>query len=203
LKNIVEYRDHYTGRPGIVIGGGAAAPRQIASLPADVINDAVLYAVNHHAFHLLPPHYIDHVVYMDNPLRDRHKALANIAGAVRNLDSERVLTHPGRISQNPGVSSFGLPFKGFWDGGFSSTLATWCACYMGCDPVILVGMDCYQVRNEKGSLYLDGSPDPQAAKNPLKDHIAAWRPALDHCPHPDRIVAAGGPLVEIFGRYRG
>lgn len=198
MKNLE--KDYHAGRPGIIIGGGASAVADLRSLPPEIINQAVFYALNQNAFYLLPPHHIDYVVFMDNPVRMRNKALAGIPGAIRNLDFERVLTHPGRISQNPSVSAYRLPFGGYWDGGFTGSLATWVACYMGCDPVILTGCDCYTVR-QSGSFYYSGKADPFCSDYPLENHLNAWRPALEKCPHPERIKAASGPLMQIFGRY--
>jgi hypothetical protein len=92
-----------------------------------------------------------------------------------------------------------LPRGEWWDGGFSSTLATWFALWKGFDPVILCGMDCYQGA-EKYCHPRPGFYHP-VFDTPLENHLRAWRLAFKKCPHPERIRAMSGPLAQVFGAY--
>ena len=83
-----------------------------------------------------------------------------------------------------------------WIGEYSSSLATWLACWLGCEPVLLCGMDCYQ-----GQRSPDADPRDLAYTYPLEQHLKFWRQAFERCPHAERIRAMSGPLVEVFGKY--
>lgn len=181
MIDITELKDKYFGRPAAVLGGGPSDRSDFARLPKDTI----LIAVNNHALFYCKP---DYMVFMDIPNTQEFPELAH---AVETFDGLRV-------SQTP-LSDIYIKSAKYWDGGFSSTLATWFACYLGCDPVILCGMDCYQGA-VKYSHPRDDFYHP-AMDAPLEDHLNAWRPALLNCPYPYRIKAMSGPLVQIFGQY--
>lgn len=163
-----------------ILGGGPSLVEDLARLPGD----CVLISVNDHALYHCKP---DYLVHMDN---DFDKAPALKAA----LDVfEGVVVSP---FSNSGVA---LPKGEWWDGGFSSTLATWFALWRGFDPVILCGMDLYQGEQK----YCHPRPDfyHPCFDDPLENHIRAWRLALKKCPNPERIRAMSGPLVFVFGQY--
>jgi len=165
-----------------VLGGGPSLPADLFRLP----KDCVLISVNDHALNFCKP---DYLVHLDN---DFEKAPALKAA----LDVfEGVVVSP---FENSGVV---LPKGEWWDGGFSSTMATWFALWKGFDTVILCGMDCYQGEEK----YCHPRPDfyHPVFDYPVENHLKAWRLAFDHCPHPERIRAMSGPLVEIFGIFGG
>jgi hypothetical protein len=70
---------------------------------------------------------------------------------------------------------------------------------MECNPVILCGMDCYQGE----VMYCHPRPDfhHPVFDAPLEAHLERWRQAFSACPHPERIRAASGPLVDVFGAF--
>lgn len=171
----------HCGHPAAILGGGPSLPDDLARLPPE----CVLIAVNNHALYYCNP---DYMVFMDIPNAQEFPELANAVETFTGL----------RISQTP-LSDVDIKGSGYWDGGFSSTLATWFGCYLDCNPVILCGMDCYQ--GEKKYPYERDFYHP-AMDAPLADHINAWRPALKKCPHPERIKAMSGPLIELFGQYK-
>lgn len=179
--DIRELRDKFTGRPAAVLGGGPSLPGDLARLPQDTI----LIAVNNHALHFCKP---DYMVFMDIP----GDQTPDLAEAVRTFDGLKV-------SQTP-LSDIYIKSEKYWDGGFSSPLATWFALYLGCNPVLLCGMDCYQGEIK----YAVPRPDfyHPSMDAPLKDHLNAWRPAFENCPHPERIKAMSGPLVQMFGLHQ-
>ena len=164
-----------------ILGGGPSLPEDLKRLP----KDCVLISVNDHALYFCEPEYL---VHMDNDFEsapELGRALKTFAGTIVSP------------FENSGVK---LPKGEWWDGGFSSTLATWFALWKGFDPVILCGMDCYQGPVK----YCHPRPDfyHPVLDFPLENHIRAWRPALTRCPKPERIKAMSGPLVELFGQYK-
>lgn len=70
---------------------------------------------------------------------------------------------------------------------------------MGCNPVILCGMDCYQGENKYFHPYNDDVP---SFHYPLDFHLRPWKEDARHlCPHPERLKAMSGPLMNVFGSY--
>lgn len=166
-------------RAAAVLGGGPSLGSDISKLP----DDCLLIGVNDHALHVCTPHVL---VHMDNDF-EKYPALG---AALEQFDGEVVSPFEN--------SHVRLP-KGWWDGGFSSTLATWLACSRGYEPVILCGMDCYQGEVK----YCHERPDfyHPVFDFPLENHLRAWRLAFRKCPNPGVIRAMSGPLVEVFGQY--
>ena len=88
-----------------------------------------------------------------------------------------------------------------WTGHYSSCTATWLALYMGCNPVILCGMDLYQ---GKQKYFYKTDKDSPVFHMPLDHHLRPWvEEARARLPHPERVRAASGPLVDVFGKYEG
>jgi hypothetical protein len=168
-------------KPAAVLGGGPSLPDDLKRLPKGTL----LIAVNQHAIRLCKPNII---VFMDKPYENQEM------GVVLPWAKER---HVLLVSQLKEYSQIDIG-PSYWDGGFSSSLATWLACELGCNPVLLCGMDCY--KGEKKYFY-DYKNNHPCVNYPLENHLAAWRPALEKCPHPERIKAMSGPLVEIFGEW--
>lgn len=177
FRKMSEYRNRFKGRPAAVLGGGPSLPADMARLP----KDCLLIAVNYHAFHLCQP---DFMVYNDHPGQDpileaevqRHRA---------------VLVSPEPTSD----IEFDEPV---WVGFYSSNTAAWFALWMGCDPVILCGMDCYQ----GDRVYFHEYEDKPNYHLPLDHHIRPWiEDAKNMLPGWERIRVMSGPLVDLFGRY--
>jgi hypothetical protein len=168
-----------------ILGGGPSLPSDLKRLP----KDCTLISVNHHALRLCVP---DYMVYMDDP--------GKITVLAEGLEKARAMgvkvIHP-----RADASDIALPKGEMWDGGFSSTFATWFALWMGFETVVLCGMDLYQGENkyfyERTGFYHPCFDDP------LENHVRAWRLAFKHCPHPERIRAMSGPLIEVFGAFDG
>lgn len=88
------------------------------------------------------------------------------------------------------------------DFGFTSGNATWVAQILGCSPVVLAGMDCYQ--DPRGYCH-DFRLQPNAAgfaavidrgRSRLDDSLARWRRVRDAAWNPADIYAVSGPLVD-------
>src|SRR3989304_1509576 len=118
-----EYRDRYAGRPAAVLGGGPSLIEDMKKLPAGCI----LIAVNYHAFLFCQP---DFMVYNDQP-----QSTPELLAAVNEAKAIRVSPEPS--------SDIDFDVE-VWTGFYSSNTAAWFASWLGCDPVILCGMDCYQ-----------------------------------------------------------
>jgi hypothetical protein len=175
--NIQSLRNFHASRPGAVLGGGPSLQADAARIP----KHAVKIAVNHHALAIVRAQFM---VFWDDPARN-----ATLALAARSRLAIRV-------SPLLAWSDVDLSNAGWWKGQFSSHLATWFACWMGCDPVLLCGMDCYQ-----GERPPDADPRDYAYQMPLAEQLDGWREALTKCYFPHRIKAVGGPLITVFGEW--
>lgn len=165
--------------PAAILGGGPSLPKDLKRLP----EDCLLIAVNDHAFHHCGPHVL---VY-----QDRLSWSPRVADVMEDFSG--VVVCPWKNSHVK------LPVD-WWDANQSSCLATWYACWMGFSPVILCGMDCYQ-GDVKYCHPVKYNPALPIFNTPLNYHLDLWRGAFEACPHPERIRAMSGPLVEVFGKY--
>jgi hypothetical protein len=173
-------KDRHAGRPGAVLGGGPSLPEDMKRLPAG----ALLIAVNYHALKLGP---VDFMVYNDQPESD-----PRLMEAVRA--HEQLLASPDPSSD----IQFDVPV---WTGFYSSNTATWLALWMGCGPVILCGMDCYQGER---TYFHDYSHDSPCFHYPLEEHLRPWKEdGLRLLPHVERVRVMSGPLQRVFPVYEG
>lgn len=142
----------------------------------------MLISVNDHAFRYCTP---DVLVHQDK---------------LRNVFALREIVNgfKGMIVSPHEDSHVTLPAEA-WRGDFSSSLATWFALWSDYNPVILCGMDLYQGKVKYCHPRL--GVDHVAWHAPLENHLRFWRQAFVRCPHPERIRAMSGPLVQLFGRY--
>ena len=171
-------RDRYLGRPAAVLGGGPSLPEDLKRLP----EGCLLIAVNHHAFHFCRP---DYMVYNDAP--------------ETNPLQEKAVREHRAIHVSPEPTSDVLFDVDVWTGFFSSNTAAWFALWMGCSPVILCGMDCYQgpVKHCPPSTY-----HSEMFEFPLDFYTRPWIEEGRHClPHVERVKVMSGPLIELFGEY--
>lgn len=177
MKLMSVFRNKYAGRPAAVLGGGPSLPGDMERLP----KDCVLIAVNHHALKLCKPSFM---VYNDHP-----DDFSGLDEAVRTFKGIKVSPEP--------TSDIKFDVE-VWTGFYSSNLATWLALWMGCDPVLLCGMDCYQGEKKYFHEYED-SPHLHYA---LEHYINPWvEDARNLLPNWQRVRAMSGPLTGIFGAY--
>jgi hypothetical protein len=178
MVSIHDLKDVYAGRPGAVLGGGPSLPEDLSHVPAW----AVLISVNQHALLISRA---DYLVFMDVPHPLRH---AELYDAVKEFAGVKV--SPQRDWSDvdlQGQRRIAL-------GDYSGHLATWLALWMGCEPVILAGMDCYQ----GDEAYYYKRPRPRKPKPTLKQALRGWM-RVKEWPGAERIRAVSGPLVEVFG----
>jgi hypothetical protein len=183
MIKLSSFRDKHAGKPAAILGGGPSLVEDIKRVP----RDAIMIAVNYHGFYHCPPdHPPMYMVYNDRPGTNPLQVLA-----VQEHKAIHVSPEPSSDVE------FDVP--DVWTGFFSSNTAAWFALWMGCDPVILCGMDCYQgpVKHCPPSTY-----HSEMFEFPLDFYTRPWREdCKNSVPHPERLKAMSGPLVEIFGAY--
>ena len=177
-----ELFEKYKGRPAAVLGGGPSLPEDLKRLP----DDCLLIAVNDHALHFCEP---DYLVFMDIPDPDK---LPELYYALHTYEGIKV-------SPQMDLTDVNVRTVKYWDGGFTSTFATWFGLYLGCDPLLLCGMDCYQGEVK----YCHPRPNfhHPVFDFPLENHLRAWRLCFKHLERASSIRAVSGPLVQVFGQY--
>ena len=182
MKLLSKLENKYAGRPAAVLGGGPSLPGDLARLP----RRCLLISVNYHAFHHCEPRWM---VYLDDPLGNEH---------MMRIIRDKSVTKVCPDSEYGGDVKMDVPY---WRGTVSSTTATWLALWMGCDPVILCGMDLYR-GDVKYCHELHPGLDAPALHYPLADHMRPWQ---EECrgsvPHPARIRVMSGPLIGLFPAY--
>jgi len=174
----------HLGLPALILGGGPTLPIDVNKSPPESLK----IAVNHHAYFCGID--ADYMVFCD-----RRWIQPDLNEAVQQFQGVKISIYQGQ-------SHYALPDDA-WYNGTSATLAVWLACYMGCDPVLLCGFNCYQ-----GSrVYChDDAKKPSDIKHlvnaPLQNHLDVWGPAISRCPNSQAIRAVSGPLITIFGSWQ-
>ncbi len=179
MLSLLDIKDIHTDQPAAILGGGPSLMNDVGHIPPH----SLLIGVNDHAIHagILP----DMLVVMDDPACK--PALLQVVNNFNGLI----------ISKHREYSDVELIEGAYWR-DLSSMTAAWIAAHMGCAPILLCGMDCYQGTK----MYCHDKDDgiPKAIyKRTLDQHLAHWRKAFDRIPHPGRIRAVSGPLLDVFG----
>lgn len=78
----------------------------------------------------------------------------------------------------------------------SALMASWAAWIMGCAPIVIVGVECFQ-----GKTYLD-DPDLKTSGHtlPLKEHLKRWERLKQYAPQ-GQFRPVSGPLLQVFPAY--
>ena len=185
LIKLKDLKDAHKGRPALVLGGGPSLLPDVERASALLHESPVLVAVNHHAVMTgLEPFYM---VFMDDPIH-----LPNLFQVAKDF---------GGIKLSPLLEYTDVDMRGvnYWNGPCTDKVASWLALFMGCDPVVLCGMDLYQ-----GDVKYShpGEPNFKPIYNiELEEHIRRWKRGFvpGVCPGIERLRAASGPLVDVFG----
>jgi len=182
VNSIKELKNKHAGKPIAVLGGGPNLSDDLAQIP----RDSILLGVNAHASKLVS---VDYFLFSDSP--DSTNWTADLEQGVR--------VHEGRrISIVPGFSDWEMDVD-YFHGGMTGTFATWAASYMGGNPILLCGMDCWQ--SKKVYFHSDADETHICQTYPLENSLNAWRPVLEQCENGANVRAVSGPLVDIFGEY--
>jgi hypothetical protein len=175
-----EMKNKYKNQTAAILGGGPSLLSDMEKLP----KGCLLIAVNYHALYYCEPTFM---VYNDRPETNPLQVLA--------VEEHRAI----HVSPEPSSDViFDVP--SVWTGFFSSNTAAWFALWMGCDPVILCGMDCYQgpVKHVPPSTYHSPMFDC-----PLDFYIRPWvEDCKNSVPHPERLRSVSGPLTDVFKVYQ-
>lgn len=166
----------HVGRPAVCIGGGPSGPWAFVPFFGGVApRDAVVLSANDHGYRcgLFPP--VDFIVACDDGMGEVCRPYgAPIISPKRWADIRDL----HRVDNNSG------------------RLAVYAAWVMGCAPIVLIGMDCYD-----GATYFD-RPDAVSAGNnkTIEQHIRRWRQLTELAPG-IMIRATSGPLLEVFPKF--
>lgn len=171
--------DKFAGRPAAVLGGGPSLPSDLERVP----KDALLIAVNYHAFYYCEPRFM---VYNDTP-----ETNPLMVQAVREHRAIHVSPEP--------TSDVVFDIPDVWTGSFSSNTATWFALFLGCKPVILCGMDCYQGTQKHCA---PSTYHSEMFDMPLDFYTRPWvEDCRNSVRHPENLFVMSGPLTSIFPAY--
>lgn len=179
MIHISELKDKYKGRPAAVLGGAVSLDADLECVLSHC--EPVLIAVNDHALAICEP---DYLVYMDNP--GKYPPLKAGLESFRGIKVSPL--------QDSDVC---LQAVSWWNGGFSSSLATWLACYLGCKPVLLCGFDLYQNR-QKHRIPRPGDDTNQVFFYTLESQLRPWIKGKKEWGL-EQVRAVSGPLAgEVF-----
>jgi hypothetical protein len=184
---VAELRNKHQGKAGAVRGGGPSLGKDLNILTQSSPDggwSGIVISVNQHG---LTRGWMDYTVFLDT-----WQELVKMSG----IPEAEIRERSGYLVSRQPESDVDLGGSSWWQGRFSGQLACWLACWMGCNPVLLCGMDLYQNQVPAGE-----DPRNLAYQTPLEEHLQGWREAFWRCPHPERIRAVSGPLVEVFGEY--
>ena len=179
-----DYLDLHAGEPGAILGGGPSLIDDLTEVPRGV----VAFGINRHAAMLRP---VDYTVVYDqrDDLADlRRPSYAGTVITPYDDNSEVVL--PDRML---GDAKRGRMMAS------TGCAALWLAEYMGCSPIWLCGMECYQGPD----IYWHGGEATREQLailgiKPLEYHVAPWRRTRELLRHPKRVHAVSGPLLDVF-----
>ncbi len=178
-RKLSDMKNLFKDVPAAILGGGPSLPQDIKKLP----EDCLLIAVNYHGLYYCEPHFM---VYNDVP-------------STNPLMEKAVAEHKVTLVSPEPTSDILFDVPNVWTGFFSSNTATWFALWMGCNPVILCGMDCYQgaVKHCPPSDY-----HSQMFDMPLDFYTRPWiEEGKNLLPNVERVRVVSGPLVDVFGAY--
>jgi hypothetical protein len=167
VKLLNELAGHHRGRIAVVIGGAPSRLTEIAQCP----EDAVFLSANDHG---CKQRRCDYIASLEN-----FEALFRPYGVPI-------------ISRRP-WADFVVQEKRLPN---SAALGAWAAWVMGCAPIIIIGVECYQ-----GGTYADDSTAKSAGRDrPLAWHLEIWSRLKTVAPGGD-FCTVGGPLLTIFPRW--
>lgn len=184
MLRLSSLRNKRAGRPAAVLGGGPSLLVDLQAVRGLYKHDSslVLIAVNYHALVIgIKPHYM---VYNDEPESDPAGEMPRYIHTFKGI----------KVSLD--ASSDVKMDVDYWEGMYSSNLATWFAQWLGCVPIYLCGMDCYQ--GERVYCH-DYEHDAPSFHYPLDDHLRIWQEEGVHKIRVEAVRAVSGPLQRIFG----
>jgi hypothetical protein len=179
MISISDLQDIHAGRPAAVLGGGPSLPEDLKQIPTG----CVLISVNQHALQLVKA---DYLVFLDDPLTE-----PDLLEAIRAFEGIKVSRRRewADVELGPPVAKRRM---GQYTGHVAALFAEW----LGCDPLLLLGMDCYQ----GGQIYFYQRPRWRQRRLTMAKALGGWKQVKKDSLHPERIKAVSGPLVDVFGK---
>lgn len=174
----------YENYPAIIIGGGPSAPLQYLKCP----KVAVRISVNQHGC-IMDKCKCDYIVAIDRIL---DKPLPIGGGKTAKLTKFCVpILSPHAVADG----DFLLARQPVEHNG--AIVAAHCAYKMGCNPVIIIGIDCYT-----GDGVYFHTPDAKSSGTVqhISHHINRWKSFARKVPDAN-IKIIGGPLEGTFHKY--
>jgi len=162
---LAELALRYAGRAGVAMGGGESLPEQVARCP----DDAIYVSANQHGALLRA---VDFIVSIDGNEADVRPHGAPVIG--------RRVWCDYRIQD-------------WQDFHYCGPTAAWVLRVLGCHPVILAGMDCYQ----GGTYHHDPAARSTGRLVSREEHVQHWRNLVPHMLG-TAVRSCGGPTAEIF-----
>ena len=179
----------HAGRAAVIVGGGQSIRTALPKCPSD----ALYIGVNDHGARYLKDHAelgrrIDYIVACDK-IEERARADVGLPGMTRDGTPWGVPV----ISRHPWADHRLL----YMPGTCSGQAAAWVARFMGCAPVILVGMDLY-----RGSTYVD-APKAKSSGFLITDmeHAKRWWDVVRRYPYQYVTIDCHILIADRFGVY--
>ena len=169
----------HAGRAGIAMGGGPSLPEQVARAP----EGALLISANEHGCFL---RRCDFIMACDDLSNKPLKAPDGRTVKIRDLGTPI-------ISSRRSIADVYYSTAPLNNSGICAAWALW---VMGCAPILLAGMDCFQ-----GGTYFHNHKAISTGNNlQLIHHLNKWRRLKAKIPRAP-IRSLGGPTAEVFPAY--
>lgn len=166
-KNISDLVWKHKGQPAVIVGGAPSRLTDQQFCP----KNAVFLSANDHGYRQVMCDYGACCEDLEGPMR-----LHKVPVISRQIWADY------RVFDKP------IPN--------SAILAAFAAWVMGCAPIVITGVECYQ-----GKTYPDDPKLKTSGHNvPLKGHLLRWARLSNMAPG-SQIRAVSGPLLDIFQRY--
>jgi len=175
LKPAHELKNKHAGKPVAILGGGPNLPDDLLRLPAGCIT----IGINHHASRFLD---VDYLCFCDSPKHypDRLAFTGEYVGR--------------RLTFIAGYSDWDVTGCDYLYFGRTFPFAAWAAEWMGADPILLCGFDCFMT----GEHFYDDPESFRFDAERVENELAIWKAVRGAVKHPERIRAVSGPLVSLF-----
>lgn len=175
FRNVADLRDlegYAEGDPALILGGGPSLPEQFKRAP-----DGVRISVNQHGLILTE---CDAVVMLDRkPYKHCRQFDVPIFSPRRDFSD--------------------VQLTACWIAPNSAMTAVWVADFLGCSPIILLGIDCYA---DGRTYFWDEQRYSAGAGACVRDHVESWRKVKKNVLGHYKVRVMGGPLQELFPLYR-
>jgi hypothetical protein len=163
----------HAGRAAVVMCGALSLPDELAR--AELPADAVYISAKEHG--VMARGSADYVVAVDDAEREQ-RSFANGAPIVSGHPWADYVMHISVPESNSG------------------RMAAWFAWVIGCNPIVIVGADCYQA----GSYWHDRNAQTTGRLYTVEHQLQRWARLKELCPGA-KFRVTRGPLLRVFNLY--